>query len=400
MSDDSAAAAKNSAQTNTPTENEQQKETTVSQTHQPSCSKKNNSFRCMLYALCFIVWLKVTILSYFMGRNAAMLWNRYSNVNGDEFVADTSTISREIERIPKFQRKTSAFLTENYQPLDSSIRFSSYWKHALHRNHSNPQSVVHYEAIIHPALLTHPDPKSVLIVNDSTGGLLREVVKYKALRRIKVILFEEGGSHDAEPIWDDCSDIIGVPSSCREDKRVEIVFAKNFTNDSDGYTELFPSEKKFDAVYIQPSDDVHLKQPSSDTWNSRMNSVRLMKEARQVLTKEGLLVVPLGYSPLLSDSIDLEPYTFRSQLIHDMDELEISSLHIYEEVSFKYKRLLALALFYHNCIVLVVVLPFCFKLARLSCFSFLLLFPFFLQVPRRDKTTILCYGMQRTVMPI
>jgi spermidine synthase len=43
------------------------------------------------------------------------------------------------------------------------------------------------EMIVHPAMMTHPNPKSVCIIGGGDGGSLKEVLKYKSVERVVVV---------------------------------------------------------------------------------------------------------------------------------------------------------------------------------------------------------------------
>ena len=45
---------------------------------------------------------------------------------------------------------------------------------------------LYHEMLVHPALMTHPDPVNVLIVGGGDGGSLREVLKHETVERVTV----------------------------------------------------------------------------------------------------------------------------------------------------------------------------------------------------------------------
>jgi len=56
----------------------------------------------------------------------------------------------------------------------------------------------YHEPMVHPAFCCHPDPKNVLVIGGGDGGILREVLKYSAVKRVdhaeldeKVITFSK-----------------------------------------------------------------------------------------------------------------------------------------------------------------------------------------------------------------
>ncbi len=46
---------------------------------------------------------------------------------------------------------------------------------------------VYHEIITHPALLTHPDPKQVLVIGGGDGGVIKEVVKHDPVKKVTMV---------------------------------------------------------------------------------------------------------------------------------------------------------------------------------------------------------------------
>jgi len=50
----------------------------------------------------------------------------------------------------------------------------------------------YHETMVHPALCSHPNPRSVLVVGGGDGGILREVLKYSSVKRVEVAELDDG----------------------------------------------------------------------------------------------------------------------------------------------------------------------------------------------------------------
>ena len=50
---------------------------------------------------------------------------------------------------------------------------------------------IYHEALVHPALLSHPDPKRVFIVGGGEGATLREVLRHKSVERVLMVDIDE-----------------------------------------------------------------------------------------------------------------------------------------------------------------------------------------------------------------
>ena len=50
---------------------------------------------------------------------------------------------------------------------------------------------IYHEALVHPALITHPHPKRIFIVGGGEGATLREVLRYKSVERVLMVDIDE-----------------------------------------------------------------------------------------------------------------------------------------------------------------------------------------------------------------
>jgi S-adenosylmethionine decarboxylase proenzyme len=83
----------------------------------------------------------------------------------------------------------------------------------------------YHEALVHPAMFTHLNPKRVAIIGGGEGATLREVLKHNTVEAVTVIEIDElmvNVSIQYLPEWSDCSMFIGSEPSCFDDPRAEI----------------------------------------------------------------------------------------------------------------------------------------------------------------------------------
>ncbi|MFQ6083677.1 MAG: polyamine aminopropyltransferase [Candidatus Aminicenantia bacterium] len=99
----------------------------------------------------------------------------------------------------------------------------------------------YHEMITHPALVTHPAPKEILIIGGGDGGALKEVLRYSIE---KVILVEID-----QKVIEVSKKFFPQLAFSFEDERVEIIFA-------DGADYVKSSDRHFDIVIIDSSDPV------------------------------------------------------------------------------------------------------------------------------------------------
>ncbi len=99
----------------------------------------------------------------------------------------------------------------------------------------------YHEMLTHPALVTHPSPKNVLIIGGGDGGALRETLRYPIKKTVLVEIDKK--------VIEVSKKFFPQMARSFEDKRVEIVIA----NGSDYVKNL---KEKFDIIIVDSSDPV------------------------------------------------------------------------------------------------------------------------------------------------
>ena len=83
----------------------------------------------------------------------------------------------------------------------------------------------YHEALVHPALFAHANPKRVTIIGGGEGASLREVLKHKTVKEAVLLEIDEkivNLSKEYMPEWSDCSDLNGSASWCFDDPRTKL----------------------------------------------------------------------------------------------------------------------------------------------------------------------------------
>lgn len=100
---------------------------------------------------------------------------------------------------------------------------------------------VYHEALVHPALVTHPDPRAVLIIGGGEGATLREVLRYRSVERVVMVDIDRelvALCQKLLPEWH---------QGAFEDARVELIYA-------DGKDYVERSGANFDVIIIDVCD--------------------------------------------------------------------------------------------------------------------------------------------------
>jgi len=102
---------------------------------------------------------------------------------------------------------------------------------------------IYHEALVHPALLTHPNPRRVMIVGGGEGATLREALRHPSVRRAVMV------DVDQEVIEVSRKFLPEFHGGAFDDPRTEIVI-------EDARQWLERHEEVFDAIIIDLSDPI------------------------------------------------------------------------------------------------------------------------------------------------
>jgi len=100
---------------------------------------------------------------------------------------------------------------------------------------------IYHEVIIHPPMLMHPNPKSVLVIGGGDGGSIEELCKYKSLQSITMVDLDEMVVEAAK------SHLQGINKNAFLDSRLDLHFM-------DGRRFLEESQKKYDVIILDLTD--------------------------------------------------------------------------------------------------------------------------------------------------
>lgn len=99
---------------------------------------------------------------------------------------------------------------------------------------------VYHEALVHPGLFAHANPKRVAIIGGGECATLREVLKHKTVEEAIMIEIDEmmvNESRKYMPEWSDCGDIEGSTSWCVDDSRANMYYEDALAWFVDRYSE-------------------------------------------------------------------------------------------------------------------------------------------------------------------
>ena len=149
----------------------------------------------------------------------------------------------------------------------------------------------YHESIVHPAMITHRDPKRVAIIGGGEGATLREVLKYKSVEEVVILeIDEELVKICAEymPEWSDCTDIEGTDAkSCFDDSRARVIIVDAFRWMIDNFDSVAggETEDKFDVIIMDALDP----NTSVEIAGGLYNDTSFVDSLFNGLTEEGVV---------------------------------------------------------------------------------------------------------------
>ncbi len=106
---------------------------------------------------------------------------------------------------------------------------------------SESDEFIYHEALVHPAMLTHPNPEKVFIVGGGEGATLREVLAHKAVKKAVMVDIDK-------EVVDVCRRFLpSFHQNSFDDPRVELHF-------TDARKYLEESSSEFDVIIIDLAD--------------------------------------------------------------------------------------------------------------------------------------------------
>ncbi|MDH5203084.1 MAG: polyamine aminopropyltransferase [Nitrospirota bacterium] len=102
---------------------------------------------------------------------------------------------------------------------------------------------IYHEALVHPTMITHPEPKNILILGGGEGATLREVLKHPTVKKVMVVDIDE-------EFVTVCKNYLeNWHKNSFDDKKVTLIFT-----DAMEYIKI--SKLKFDVIIADISDPV------------------------------------------------------------------------------------------------------------------------------------------------
>jgi len=132
---------------------------------------------------------------------------------------------------------------------------------------------IYHEMIVHVPMLTHPEPKKVLIIGGGDGGSLREVLRHKTVEQVTMVDLD-GQVVDLCKKW-----LPNHSSGAFDDQRVKLVI-------QDGTQFVKETQDTFDVIICDTTDPIG---PGKVLFSSEFYA-----DCKKILNPEGLISMQNG----------------------------------------------------------------------------------------------------------
>ena len=134
---------------------------------------------------------------------------------------------------------------------------------------------IYHEALVHPAMVAHPNPRTVFVAGGGEGSTVREVLRYPSVEKVVMIDIDQ-------EVVDICRRFLpSMHQGAFEDSRVELLH-------TDAREYLASSEQQFDVIIVDLSEPVE-RGPSYLLYTQEFYSL-----VRERLTPDGIIAVQSG----------------------------------------------------------------------------------------------------------
>lgn len=191
----------------------------------------------------------------------------------------------------------------------------------------------YHEALVHPAMIAHPNPKRAAIIGGGEGATLRELLKHKSLENAVMVEIDEdlvGLCEEYLPEWNSCDDIEGSDAdSCFDDSRSTVVFQDAFKWFIDRFgRDATIVEDKFDVIIMDALDPDKMVEIVGNLYKDDTFTSSIFN----ALSEDGVFVVQLGQTDSLSDPApETGSGKDKANMMQALKQVGFQSMHVYDE---------------------------------------------------------------------
>ncbi len=145
---------------------------------------------------------------------------------------------------------------------------------------SETDEFIYHEALVHPPMITHPNPETVFIAGGGEGATLREILAHSTVKRVVMV------DIDREVVAICREFLPSLSQGAFEDDRVELLHV-------DALKYLDDTQEKFDVVIID------LTEPIEEGPAYLLYTKEFYQDLRHKLTDDGLIALQSGSTSMI-----------------------------------------------------------------------------------------------------
>eukprot|EP00581_Thalassiosira_minuscula_P004007 CAMPEP_0183735808 /NCGR_PEP_ID=MMETSP0737-20130205/47687_1 /TAXON_ID=385413 /ORGANISM="Thalassiosira miniscula, Strain CCMP1093" /LENGTH=719 /DNA_ID=CAMNT_0025969657 /DNA_START=170 /DNA_END=2330 /DNA_ORIENTATION=+ len=194
----------------------------------------------------------------------------------------------------------------------------------------------YHEGLVHPGMITHPNPKRVAIIGGGEGATLREVLKHNTVKEAFMVeidgeLVELCKEH--LPEWSNCTDFVGIDAdSCFDDSRASVVYGDAFGWFIDRFGEKKGGggneEEKFDVIIMDALDPDKFVAIVGSLYKDN----QFVDALFQGLSEEGVFVAQMGETDSIYEpAVEVGPFKDKAHMMKALESVGFQTLLNYDE---------------------------------------------------------------------
>jgi spermidine synthase len=145
---------------------------------------------------------------------------------------------------------------------------------------SESDEFIYHEALVHPAMVTHPNPETVFIAGGGEGATLREVLVHKTVKKAVMVDIDRKVPEICRKYLPSLSD------GAFEDSRVELIYM-------DAMKYLAETKEKFDVIILD------LTEPLEEGPAYQLFTKEFYQGLNKKLKKGGIMALQAGATSML-----------------------------------------------------------------------------------------------------
>ncbi|OIP98100.1 MAG: hypothetical protein AUK55_03620 [Syntrophobacteraceae bacterium CG2_30_61_12] len=158
----------------------------------------------------------------------------------------------------------------------------------------------YHESLVHPAMVLHPNPKTVLIIGGGDGGTLEEVCLYRTVERVRMVEL------DPEVVTICREHLQSICGQAFDDPRLELSIG-------DGRAFIEQSKERFDVILLDLTDPL---EPSKFVYTQEFYQL-----CREHLNDQGILALHNDSPFFYPDAFNVISKTLDTAFAHKLQYL-------------------------------------------------------------------------------